>query len=403
MPHQHATRVARQPAGRFRGNVVAVLQHRLSGLIRVREGGGIDVDDHLIPLARGPGIEVVVKGRLGNHAERVGLLLAEAGRIAIRIVHTSLRIHPIAGGGERLAEYRADLRREPAADDQHAVFILIHVQGAVAVSQRRLLILCIAIDSPPAAHEPLDVGRRAGFGECEQTLFRLRHGHARQGSDLRVGELAARQRRSQAGQIRQGARHADTLSRGAQVHADAPRQPLGTRFEAIGPASANVEVTNEVEHAGRGHFNVRGQQGNLVAQTFQFLDLGNSKTNQQIMFALTKISRTIGAASLTDTECFRIFRADQRALGELMIEPDSKPGERRCMGYATFCSKLTDEGYAEWGQELLNHVELAALQPALARDRLTKLQHQLIDLIDLLDTEGRRFPSEERSRFTPRE
>jgi len=139
----------------------------------------------------------------------------------------------------------------------------------------------------------------------------------------------------------------------------------------------------------------------IFRRDIQFLDLGNSKTNQQIMFALTKISRTIGAASLTDTECFRIFRADQRALGELMIEPDSKPGERRCIGYATFCSKLTDEGFAEWGQELLYHVELAALQPALARDRLTKLQHQLIDLVDLLDTEQRRFPSEERSRFTP--
>jgi hypothetical protein len=141
----------------------------------------------------------------------------------------------------------------------------------------------------------------------------------------------------------------------------------------------------------------------IFRRDIQFLDLGKSKTNQQIMFALTKISRNIGSASLSDTECFRIFRADQRALGELMIEPDSKPGERRCIGYATFCSKLTDERFAEWGQELLNHVELAAHEPALARDRLTKLQHQLIDLIDLLDTEQRRFPSEERSRFTPME
>jgi hypothetical protein len=39
----------------------------------------------------------------------------------------------------------------------------------------------------------------------------------------------------------------------------------------------------------------------------------------------------------------------------------------------------------------------------MAQDRLTSLQHHLIDLIDLLDPQGQRFPAKLRSRFTPEE
>lgn len=142
----------------------------------------------------------------------------------------------------------------------------------------------------------------------------------------------------------------------------------------------------------------------IFRRDLQFLDLGSNRPNQQIMFTLNKISRTLGDAHTSDAECFRIFRTDQRAIGEIMIDSDSEPGERRCIGYATFCAQLTAEGaFSEWMQELLDHVELAAREPGQARDRLARIQHELIDLIDLLDAEGRRFPSAERSRFVPTE
>jgi hypothetical protein len=140
----------------------------------------------------------------------------------------------------------------------------------------------------------------------------------------------------------------------------------------------------------------------IFRRDLQFLDLGDNKQNQRIMFLLAKISGTLNAASTSDIECFRIFRADQRAIGELMIEPDSKPGERRCLGYAAYCSRLTDGGaFSEWAQELLDHIELAAHEPDKAEGRLRELQHQLIDLIDLLDPRSQRFPPEQRSRFAP--
>ena len=73
---------------------------------------------------------------LGNHPKRIGLLLAQAGRIAFRIVHPSLGVHPVTGGIERLAENRTDLGRQPPADHDHTVIVLIHVQQAALLPVR---------------------------------------------------------------------------------------------------------------------------------------------------------------------------------------------------------------------------------------------------------------------------
>ena len=83
MAHHHPTGIARQAPRRFRGNVLASVEHGLAGLIRVGQGGGVDVDHHMVAFARGARIDPVVQGRLGEEAERVGLLL----RLGRRVVH----------------------------------------------------------------------------------------------------------------------------------------------------------------------------------------------------------------------------------------------------------------------------------------------------------------------------
>ena len=60
VPHHHPTRVTGQAPGRFRGNVAALFQHGLAGLLRVRQDRGVHVDHHLVPLAGRAGIELVV-------------------------------------------------------------------------------------------------------------------------------------------------------------------------------------------------------------------------------------------------------------------------------------------------------------------------------------------------------
>ena len=79
--HDHPRRVARQTPGRFRGNVDAVLNHRLAGGARVCQDGGIDVDDDVIALARSAGIDAAMEGRLGDERQGVGLLLIQRGMV----------------------------------------------------------------------------------------------------------------------------------------------------------------------------------------------------------------------------------------------------------------------------------------------------------------------------------
>ena len=62
--HHHAARVARQAPRRFRGDVDPLFEHGLDGLLRVRQRRRVDVNHHLVPLARGAGIEPVMQRRL---------------------------------------------------------------------------------------------------------------------------------------------------------------------------------------------------------------------------------------------------------------------------------------------------------------------------------------------------
>ena len=80
MAHHHPAGVARQAPGRFRGNACAVFQDRLARLIQIGQHLGVDVDHHLVALARGAGIESLVEGGLGEEGQRVGLLLGQRGR-----------------------------------------------------------------------------------------------------------------------------------------------------------------------------------------------------------------------------------------------------------------------------------------------------------------------------------
>lgn len=138
----------------------------------------------------------------------------------------------------------------------------------------------------------------------------------------------------------------------------------------------------------------------IFRRDLRFLDLGDSELNRRVMLLTSRVSNTLNAATTADAECFRIFRADQRAIGELMIDPKGGPGDRSCIGYATFCAAMAAGApLAGWIQGLMDHVDTAARHPAQAEARLTALQHQLIDLIDALDPKRQRFPSEQRGRF----
>lgn len=137
----------------------------------------------------------------------------------------------------------------------------------------------------------------------------------------------------------------------------------------------------------------------VFRRDIQFLDLGKNDRNRKILLSLANIGRTLSSARIPGIT-YRLFRADQRAIGELMIADDSNPGHRWCLGYAEFTRKILQEDeLREWTEELFEHIDRAARHPDEATERLVRLQHQLVGLVDLLDPDHIRFPATERTHF----
>jgi hypothetical protein len=139
----------------------------------------------------------------------------------------------------------------------------------------------------------------------------------------------------------------------------------------------------------------------ILRRGVQFLDLGEVERNRQLAERLEAISQILAdSRSLTDP-CFRVFRGQQRAIGELMIDRDTA-GEHggQCLGYAGFCARLVeDSGFAGWFKQLGKGVDQLASDLAPGRERLAGLQRALMDLIDFLDDPPRRFGAAQRARL----
>jgi hypothetical protein len=80
MAHHHPAGVTGQAPGRFRGNVGTALEGGLPRLLRIGQRRGVHMDHHLVALPRGAGIEAVMKRRLGEQGQGIGLLLGHGGR-----------------------------------------------------------------------------------------------------------------------------------------------------------------------------------------------------------------------------------------------------------------------------------------------------------------------------------
>jgi hypothetical protein len=131
----------------------------------------------------------------------------------------------------------------------------------------------------------------------------------------------------------------------------------------------------------------------IVRREVQFLPGGDERRRTQAV--LDKISQACATDSLPPP--FRIFRADQRAMGEVMIVPgndaDGRP-RSDCMGYAQFRAELDIENgdVGRWFATVRADVSALIDRPERP-ERLVKLQHLLIDFVDLVDHDQVRFPT----------
>jgi hypothetical protein len=125
------------------------------------------------------------------------------------------------------------------------------------------------------------------------------------------------------------------------------------------------------------------------------LSIGNQRRQRNIAAAMSQISRIMSADSISDP-VLRVFRGNQRAIGEIMTttistqSPAGRTGPRwDCIGYPAFVKALEDDQEtARWFATLLSDVDALAASPDKHLARLTELQRALVELVGLLDLTG---------------
>jgi hypothetical protein len=125
----------------------------------------------------------------------------------------------------------------------------------------------------------------------------------------------------------------------------------------------------------------------------QFLDFGADAHNRKVQSCL----EAVASAFLRDDmeKEFRIFRGQQRAMGEVMLVPRNSGG-LECIGMANFTKRLDDPEFSRWFHTLRRDLEELIEQPTLPLRRIERLQGTLVDLIDCLDPQAVRVPSRRR-------
>jgi hypothetical protein len=143
----------------------------------------------------------------------------------------------------------------------------------------------------------------------------------------------------------------------------------------------------------------------ILRRESQFVDPRDSDRNRAAVHSLEAVRDTFADSRSIKERSFRLFRGEQRALGEVMLVKviDPQPGVPRweCLGYAPFVRALDDEQVARWFTRLRADIARTASDLLAQEARLRLVQRGLMDIIDVLDPEARRVPSRLRRRLDP--
>ena len=135
----------------------------------------------------------------------------------------------------------------------------------------------------------------------------------------------------------------------------------------------------------------------IVRREVQYIDLGNDEENRDLVLLIDSISESFLRNDLP--EPFRIFRGEQRAIGELMMTSEDGPNRRECIGYARFLEMQETMTFSRWFRKLRSDIDELA-EGRGDPGRLVDLQNALIDLIGNLDPEGLKYPMDRRAGVT---
>jgi hypothetical protein len=136
----------------------------------------------------------------------------------------------------------------------------------------------------------------------------------------------------------------------------------------------------------------------IIRRELRMLDLGDEERNREFQRTLEAIHRAISTQAVPQPH-LRLFRGQQRALGELMMVVPAH-GRADCMTYPAFCARLDgDPEFAWWFHRLRADIDAIAAHDKTANARLVNMQRALIDLIDFLDPTRVRLATPHRERL----
>jgi hypothetical protein len=138
----------------------------------------------------------------------------------------------------------------------------------------------------------------------------------------------------------------------------------------------------------------------IIRREIQFLDLGEELANRRWLQALEQVRDVLARDDLDPV--LRLFRGEQRAIGETMtvVLNDTTSGRmHESLGYSEFVARHQDPALSRWFGKLEVDVQALACEPEAHLKRVVLLQNSLIDVLDVLDPECKRFPAARRSRL----
>jgi hypothetical protein len=126
----------------------------------------------------------------------------------------------------------------------------------------------------------------------------------------------------------------------------------------------------------------------ILRREIQFLSFSDTERTRAVAARQHRIVELFQSDNPDLGRPFLIWRGEQRAIGELMIDREANPP--RCIGYAGFLER-DDPAFRRWFARLER--EIAELPNGTNR-RILELQHALIDLVRELDPGAMRYPDE---------
>ena len=142
----------------------------------------------------------------------------------------------------------------------------------------------------------------------------------------------------------------------------------------------------------------------LLRREVEFLDLGDLERSRTLAGLIGRVDATLASDKDDWGKEFRLFRGEQRAIGErMLIESRSPEGTvYRPMGYAAFVDKLSEPAFDQWLSALRSDVDAFARNNQPNFSRLRHLQNYLVEVVRFLDDPPRRFSERQLSKLAVR-